>query len=112
VVRYNVKASIRQIETWDEVKLGYIKLFEYLCFVVLFIVILGMQLNVGRAFTVDYVLREVLFEQTEKLDAIRTMVQVVLATQQYSSNFFLMACFRCVTCFSESRSRQSFVCVN
>ncbi len=24
VVRYNVKASIRQIETWDEVKLGYI----------------------------------------------------------------------------------------
>jgi hypothetical protein len=48
-----------------------------------------MQLNVGRAFTVDYALREVLFEQTEKLDAIRTMVQVVLATQQYSSNFFL-----------------------
>jgi hypothetical protein len=47
-----------------------------------------MQLNVGRAYTVDYALREVLFEQTEKLDAIRTMVQVVLATQQYSSNFF------------------------
>jgi len=77
VVRYNVKASIRQIETWDEVKLGYTNLFQYLSFVVIFIVILGMQLNVGKAFTVDYALREVLFEQTEKLDAIRTMEQVV-----------------------------------
>ena len=76
VVWYNVKVSIRKIETWDEVKLGYANLFQYLSFVVIFIVILGMQFNVGKTFTVDNALHEVLFEQAEKLDVIHTMEQV------------------------------------
>ena len=76
VVVYNVKASIRQIETWDDVKSGYLSLLWYICFVLIFITILSLQLNVGRAFTVDYALREVVLEQTEKLDGVRSMEQV------------------------------------
>ena len=76
-VTYNVKASIRQIETWQFVKRSYLSLlwwvpgkprsclllsrsasltprvrFRYICFVLVFITILSLQINVGRAFTV------------------------------------------------------------
>ena len=55
---------------------GYMSLFWYICFVLIFITILSLQLNVSRAFTVDFALREVVLEQTEKLDGVRTQDQI------------------------------------
>jgi hypothetical protein len=58
-----VKASIQQIDTWDDVKSGYMSLLWYLCSVLIFVIILSLQLQVPRSFTVDFALREVVLEQ-------------------------------------------------
>jgi hypothetical protein len=76
VRRFNLDQSILNIQDWGEIKTGYVKLFSFTTFVVVFFAMLCLQSDVDSGFRVDLALRQGLIAQADSVDSLTTNTQL------------------------------------
>jgi hypothetical protein len=68
--------SLLNIADWSDVKTGYIKLFGFVAFVIVFFTMLCLQTDVENGFNVDLALRQGLIAQADSIDSLTTNTQL------------------------------------
>ena len=74
--KFNLDQSILNIQDWGDIKTGYMKLFSFTAFVIVFFAMLCLQTDVENGFNVDLALRQGLIAQADSIDSLMTNTQL------------------------------------
>jgi hypothetical protein len=74
--KFNLDQSILNIQDWGDVKSGYMKLFSFTAFVIVFFAMLCLQTDIENGFNVDLALRQGLISQADSVDSLTTNTQL------------------------------------